>query len=209
MELVAKPKLKRGRPQKHLNPDRAFDWFDELEYNRALQDRKDYLQELEDCKVISGTDFDNIKDFESDLRSKYPDLKKLGIEQLYILDGKNQLEIEKAFLSIKSMSGREEVLKESYTIRIPAEKANEYSQYLAIAQAFNNIRESGNNQLNTAQIPIITGNRIILDNRSMKLVPNAYRFTKSFQQFLFSSDEGNRSLYFVIQVATNCFPIPF
>lgn len=180
MELVAKPKLKRGRPQKHLNPEKAFDWFDEFEYNRALQDRKSYLQELDNCKIITGSDFDNLKDFEDDLRFKHPDLKKLGIEQLYILDGLDQYQIEKAFLAINSLPGAAEVKKDDYTVKIPAEKANEYSQYLAISQAFNNIREAGNNQINTAQIPLITGSRIILDSRSMKLVPNAYRFTKDF-----------------------------
>ena len=71
--------------------------------------------------------------------------------------------------------------KETYVIKIPAEKANEYSNYLSIAQAFNNLREAGNNQLNTSLLPQMTGNRIVLDSRSMKLIPNAYRFTQDFK----------------------------
>ncbi|MEN8844871.1 MAG: hypothetical protein ABF261_01140, partial [Candidatus Arcticimaribacter sp.] len=71
--------------------------------------------------------------------------------------------------------------KDTYTVKIPAEKANEYSWYLAIAEAFNNIRAEGNTNINVAQLPNITGNRIVLDVRSMRLIPNPYRFTKDFK----------------------------
>lgn len=177
MELQAKPKAKRGRPIKNLNPDKAFEWFDELEYQRALQDRKLWDEEYERCKVVTGTDFETLQEFEEDLRAKHPELAKLDIDQLYILDGLDKLTIEGAFQDLRRIS-KVPVDKERYTIKVPAENANEYSQYLSIAQGFNNIRAAGNNQINIALIPQLTGNRIVLDSRSMRLVPNVYRFTK-------------------------------
>ncbi|MDB2345990.1 hypothetical protein N9V61_04135 [Flavobacteriaceae bacterium] len=176
MELKAQPKAKRGRPSKNLNPDKAFVWFDEFDYQRALQDRKLWETKFEECKQITGTDFENIIDFENELRSKHPELAKLDIEQLYIIDGLDRITISNAFSDF-SRTSKVDVNKESYMIKIPAENANEYSQYLSICQAFNNLRALGNVHINTGLIPNLTGNRIVLDHRSMKLIPNAYRFT--------------------------------
>jgi hypothetical protein len=176
MELNAKPKAKRGRPSKNLNPDKAFVWFDELEYQRALQERKLWETKFEECKRITGSDFENIIDFEKELRNKHPELAKLDIEQLYIIEGLDRVTISNAFNDFSSTS-KGTIDKESYMIKIPAENANEYSQYLSICQAFNNLRALGNVQINTGLIPNLTGSRIILDHRSMKLIPNAYRFT--------------------------------
>ena len=180
MELKAKPKAKRGRPSKNLNPEKAFEWFDEVDYQRALQDRKLYDEQFESCKTITRTDFEKLEDFEEDLRSKHPELKALDIEQLYILEGLDIQAIQGAFRDLSSVS-KTPIDKERYTIKVPAEKANEYSHYLSISQAFNNIRAEGNNSINISLIPNITGNRIILDSRTMRLVPNVYRFTKNYK----------------------------
>ena len=180
MELKAKPKAKRGRPVKNLNPEKAFEWFDELDYQRAVQDRKLWDEEYKRCQVITDTDFKTIQEFEADLRAKHPELEKLEIQQLYILDGLDRNLIQGVYRDLSNVS-KPSLDKDDYTIKVPAEKANEYSQYLSICQAFNNIREAGNNQINIALIPQITGNRIVLDSRSMKLVPNVYRFTKCYK----------------------------
>jgi len=180
MELKAKPKAKRGRPSKNLNPEKAFEWFDEVDYQRALQDRKLYDEELESCKSITRTDFEKLEDFEEDLRSKHPELKALDIKQLYILEGLDIEAIQGAFRDLSNVS-KTPIDKERYTIKVPAEKANEYSHYLSICQAFNNIRAEGNTSINISLIPNITGNRIILDSRTMRLVPNVYRFTKDYK----------------------------
>ena len=178
--LIAKPKAKKGRPLKNLNPKKAFEWFDETEYARAVQDHKVWEELFEEVKIITDTEHESLADFEKDLRAKYPELAKLDIQQLYILAGLDRVVITDVFRRLQSKS-KPSLDKDVYTIKIPSEKANEYSQYLSIAQAFNNLREAGNNQLNTSLIPQITGNRIVLDSRSMKLVPNAYRFTQDFK----------------------------
>ena len=178
--LIAKPKAKKGRPLKNLNPNKAFEWFDETEYARAVQDHKVWEELFEEVKIITDTEHETLAEFEKDLRAKYPELAKLDIYQLYILAGLDRVAITDVFRRLQAKS-KPSLDKDVYTVKIPSEKANEYSQYLSISQAFNNLREAGNNQLNTSLIPQITGNRIVLDSRSMKLVPNAYRFTQDFK----------------------------
>lgn len=178
--LIAKPKAKKGRPLKNLNPNKAFEWFDETEYARAVQDHKVWEELFDKVKVVTKTEYETLVDFEKDLRSKYPELTKLDIRQLYILAGLDREVITDVYRSLQAKS-KPSLEKDVYTVKIPSEKANEYSQYLSIAQAFNNLREAGNNQLNTSLIPQITGNRIVLDSRSMKLICNPYRFTQNYK----------------------------
>lgn len=178
--LIAKPKAKKGRPLKNLNPKKAFEWFDETEYARAKQDYKIWEEIFEEVKIITNTEYQNLADFEKDLRSKYPELAKLDIKQLYILAGLDREAITEVYRRLQAKS-KPSLDKETYVIKIPAEKANEYSNYLSIAQAFNNLREAGNNHLNTSLLPQMTGNRIVLDSRSMKLIPNPYRFTQDYK----------------------------
>lgn len=178
--LIAKPKAKKGRPLKNLNPNKAFEWFDETEYARAVQDHKVWEELFDEVKVVTKTEYETLVDFEKDLRAKYPELTKLDIRQLYILAGLDREVITDVYRSLQAKS-KPSLEKDVYTVKIPSEKANEYSQYLSIAQAFNNLREAGNNQLNTSLIPQITGNRIVLDSRSMKLICNPYRFTQNYK----------------------------
>lgn len=178
--LIAKPKAKKGRPLKNLNPKKAFEWFDETEYARAKQDYKIWEDIFEEVKIITNTEYQTLTDFEKDLRSKYPELAKLDIKQLYILAGLDREAITEVYRRLQAKS-KPSLDKETYVIKIPAEKANEYSNYLSIAQAFNNLREAGNNHLNTSLLPQMTGNRIVLDSRSMKLIPNPYRFTQDYK----------------------------
>lgn len=178
--LIAKPKAKKGRPLKNLNPKKAFEWFDETEYARAKQNYKIWEEIFEEVKIITNTEYQTLADFEKDLRSKYPELAKLDIKQLYILAGLDREAITEVYRRLQAKS-KPSLDKETYVIKIPAEKANEYSNYLSIAQAFNNLREAGNNHLNTSLLPQMTGNRIVLDSRSMKLIPNPYRFTQDYK----------------------------
>jgi hypothetical protein len=180
MELKAKPKAKKGRPAKYLNPEKAFEWFDESAFEEAKKKRQEWEDAYINLKAITGTEFETLNDFEQDLRKKYPELSKLDINQLYIMEGKDRTEIGIAFSELRFVS-KPSLAKDDYTVKIPAEKANEYSHYLSIAEAFNNIRAEGNNSINIAQIPNITGSRIVLDSRSMKLRVNAYRFTKGYK----------------------------
>ena len=99
---------------------------------------------------------------------------------MYILDGKDRQAIKSAFGELNAIS-KPPTDKDTYTVKIPAEKANEYSWYLAIADAFNNIRAAGGTNINVAMLPNITQSKIVLDVRTMKLVPNAYMFTQDFK----------------------------
>lgn len=180
MNLEAKPKAKKGRPKKYLNPDKAFEWFDEDAWKEANAIFKEWEEEYEKCKLISGTDHETLQDYELELREEYPQLDKLEISQVYIVAGKDKESIREAYRNLESKS-KPPTDKETYTVRIPAERANEYSQYLAISEAFNNIRAAGNTNINTSMLPRITSNRIILEYRSMKLMPNPYLFTQDFK----------------------------
>ena len=180
MELKAKPKAKKGRPAKYLNPEKAFEWFDESAHLEAIKQLELWQEQYKETKLITQTEFETLNDFEQDLRKKFPELSKLDINQLYIMDGKDKQTIESAFRNLKVIS-KPSTDKDTYTVKIPAEKANEYSWYLSIAEAFNNIRAEGNTNINVAQLPNITGNRIILDVRAMKLVPNPYLFTQDYR----------------------------
>lgn len=55
-ELQAKTKRKRGRPVKYLQPDKAFSWFDEKEYNYQVKCYKDWEKAFESLKIITGAD---------------------------------------------------------------------------------------------------------------------------------------------------------
>ena len=70
--------------------------------------------------------------------------------------------------------------KETYTVRIPAENALEYSQYLAIVQAFTELRKD-NNKINIMLLPQITNSKIVFDIRTGALLVNAYSFTKDYK----------------------------
>lgn len=178
MTLKAAPKKKQGRPQKYLNPEKAFEWLDEDAWNEAKAKHKEWEEQYASTKIITRTDFETIEEYEQDLRDTFPNLDKLDIEQLYIVAERDIDTIRQAFRDLESIS-KPPIDKDTYTVKIPAEKANEYSWYLSICEAFNNIREAGNTSVNTALVPRITSNRIVLHHRSMKLMPNPYLFTKN------------------------------
>ena len=78
------------------------------------------------------------------------------------------------------MHSKVPVDKETYTVKVPAENALEYSQYLSIVQAFTELRKS-NNKINIMMLPQLTNNRIVFDVRSGQLRVNAYRFAKDYK----------------------------
>lgn len=78
------------------------------------------------------------------------------------------------------MHSKVPVDKETYTVKIPAENALEYSQYLAIVQAFTELRKT-NNKINIMMLPQLTNNRIVFDVRSGQLRVNAHRFAKDYK----------------------------
>ena len=64
-------------------------------------------------KVITGTEFETIEEFETDLRSKYPDLEALEITQLYLVAKLDKKAIRKADRDLKTHS-KVPVNKESF-----------------------------------------------------------------------------------------------
>ena len=115
----------------------------------------------------------------ADLRSKYPDLDALDITQLYLVAKLDKEAIRKAYRGLK-MHSKVPVDKETYTVKIPAENALEYSQYLAIVQAFTELRKT-NNKINVMMLPQLTNNNIVFDVRSGSLRVNAYKFCESYK----------------------------
>ena len=178
-DLIAKPKRAKGRPKKIFNPEKTYEWLDESEYKRALQDFKLWEDEYNRVKVITGTEFETIEEFEADLRTKYPDLEALDITQLYLVAKLDKQAIRSAYNELKRHS-KVPVDKQTYTVKIPAEKALEYSQYLAIVQAFTELRKT-NNKINIMMLPQLTNNNIVFDVRSGSLRVNAYKFTESYK----------------------------
>ena len=70
--------------------------------------------------------------------------------------------------------------KETYTVKTPAENALECSQYLAIVQAFTELRKD-NNKINIMLLPQITNSKIVFDIRTGALRVNAFSFTKDYK----------------------------
>ena len=70
--------------------------------------------------------------------------------------------------------------KETYTVKIHAENALEYSHHLAVVQSVTELRKT-NNQINMMAIPQIFNNKIVFDIRSGQLRVNAYRFTEDYK----------------------------
>ena len=178
-DLIAKPKRAKGRPKTKFDTTKTYEWLDESEYKRALQDFKLWEAEYERVKVITGTEFETIVEFEADLRSKYPDLNALDITQLYIVAKLDKEVIRKAYRDLKTHS-KVPVDKETYTVKIPAENAVEYSHHLAVVQSVTELRKT-NNQINMMAIPQIFNNKIVFDIRSGQLRVNAYRFTEDYK----------------------------
>ena len=175
--IKAKPKKRVGRPAKYLNPDKAYEWYDHGAHLEAIKQNDKWQEQYIQTKVTTGSEAKTLQEFEKELRAEMPDLAKLDIDQLYILKGLNRVDISKAFRDLEVISCPS-TDKNNYIVKIPAEKANEYSWYLSICDAFNQIRMAGYTQVNVAQLPNICSNKIILNNRSMKLEPNHYLFTK-------------------------------
>lgn len=72
-ELKAKPKAPRGRKKKCLDPDKAFEWFDELAFDQAKKKHQEWEEAYLTCKAVTCTDSENLEDYESNLRGKYPE----------------------------------------------------------------------------------------------------------------------------------------
>ena len=178
MEEV-KEKRSVGRPKKYFDTKKVFTWVDESEWARAKQDYKKWEEAYEKCKKLTGTDFETLEEFEVKLRSNHPDLDKLDIRQLYILEGKDRQDFEKAFRDLKAIN-KPNTDKETYTVKIPVEKAEEYSRYLSITNNFNDLRKN-DNTINVMVLPQITNNKIVFDVRLGSLRPNSYLFAQSYK----------------------------
>jgi len=177
-DLKAVPKRSKGRPRKNFDTTRQFEWLDESAYKRALQDFKLWEQEYERVKVITDTEFETIEEFEADLRTKYPDLEALDITQLYLVAKLDKQAIRNDYRDLK-MHSKVPVDKETYTVKVPAENALEYSHHLAIVQSVTELRKT-NNQINMMAIPQIFNNKIVFDIRSGQLRVNDYLFAKDY-----------------------------
>ena len=177
MEL--KEKRSVGRPKKYFDTKKIYTWVDEGEWARAKQDYKKWEEAYEKCKTLTGSDYETLDEFEVELRSNHPELDKLDIRQLYILEGKDRTDYEKAYHDLNSVS-KPPIDKEHYTVKIPVEKAEEYSRWLSIANNFNDLRKN-DNTINVMVLPQITNNKIVFDVRMGRLIPNAYMFTQSYK----------------------------
>lgn len=177
--MEVKEKRLKGRPKKYFDTNKVYEWLDESTWERAKQDYKKWEDAYETCKILTGSNYETLEEYETELRSKYPDLRALEIHQLYILEGKERKEYEKAFTDLKRVS-KPPIDKETYTIKIPVERAEEYSRYLSIANVFNDIRRT-DNTVNVMMLPQLTNNKIVYDVRSGRLLPNAYLFVGNYK----------------------------
>jgi hypothetical protein len=179
MELETKTVRGKGRPKKYFDTSKVYEWVDESAFQSAKRDYKKWEDAFNECKRLTKSDFESIEQYDESLRSEFPDLNKLDINQLYILKNLDRTEYERAFRELKSVSKPSTDVK-NYTVTIPVERAEEYSKYLAIVNAFNELRKD-NNTLNVMQIPQIVNNKIIFDVRRGCLAVNAYLFTKDYR----------------------------
>ena len=177
--MEVKEKKSIGRPRKYMDTKKVYSWFDESEYSKAKTQYKKWEEAYTTCKTLTGSEYETLEEYEAELRSKHPELDKLDIRQLYILEGKERIDFEKAFRDLKAVS-KPDLSKETYTIKIPVEKAEEYSRYLSIANNFNEIRKN-DTTVNVMVLPQITNNKVVFDVRMGRLIPNAYLFTQDYK----------------------------
>ena len=169
MGLETKTVRSKGRPKKYFDTSKVYEWVDEA----ALQSAK------RECKRLTKSEYESIEQYDEHLRTEFPDLNKLDIDQLYILKNLDRDEYQRAFRELKSVNKPSTDVK-TYTVKIPVERAVEYSKYLAIVNAFNELRKD-NNTLNVMQIPQIVNNKIVFDVRRGCLAVNAYLFHKDYR----------------------------
>lgn len=147
--------------------------------NHSISAKYSDLKRPKILAKVTKAHIEILEEFETDLRGKYPDLDALDITQLYLVAKLDKEVIRKAYRDLKTHS-KVPLDKEAYTVKIPAENALEYSQYLAIVQAFTELRKS-NNKINIMMLPQLTNNNIFFDVRSGSLRVNAYKFCESYK----------------------------
>ena len=179
MGLETKTVRSKGRPKKYFDTGKIYEWVDESEFQKAKKQYKKYEDAFSECKRLKKSDYEYIEQYDEHLRTEFPDLNKLDIDQLYILNGLDRSDYQRAFNELKSVS-KPSIDVKNYTVTIPVERAVEYSKYLAIVNAFNELRKD-NNTLNVMQIPQIVNNKIVFDIRRGCLMVNAYLFTKDYR----------------------------
>jgi len=177
--VQVKEKKAVGRPRKWMDTKKIYTWLDESEWARAKQQYKVWEEAFEACKALTGSEYETLEEYEADLRSRHPELDKLDIRQLYILENKVRVDFEKAFRDLKAIS-KPDISKEKYEVKIPVERAEEYSRYLSIANNFNELRKT-DNTINVMVLPQITNNKILFDVRTAKCQPNAYLFVQNYK----------------------------
>lgn len=177
--MEVKEKKSVGRPRKWMDTKKVYTWIDEGEWARAKQDFKKWEDAYEKCQVLTGSDYETLEEYEVELRSNHPDLDKLDIRQLYILEGKDRQEYERAFRELKSVN-KPPIDKDHYTVTIPVERAEEYSRHLSIANNFNEIRKT-DTTVNVMVLPQLTNNKVVFDVRTGALRVNAYMFTQDYK----------------------------
>ncbi len=177
--MEVKEKKSIGRPRKYMDTKKVYSWFDESEYQKAKTQYKKWEEAYETCKTLTGSEYETLEEYEAELRTKHPELDKLDVRQLYILEGKEREDFEKAFRDLNAVS-KPIISKENYTVKIPVEKAEEYSRYLSIANNFNEIRKN-DTTVNVMVLPQITNNKVVFDIRMGRLIPNAYLFTQDYK----------------------------
>lgn len=177
--MEVKEKRNVGRPRKYMDVKKIYEWVDESEWARAKQQYKTWQDAFETCKALTGSEYESLDQFEIELRKRHPELDKLDIRQLYILEGRDREYYEKAFCDLDRVN-KPDISKETYTVKIPVERAEEYSRYLSIANNFNDLRKA-DNTINVMVLPQITNNKVIFDVRRGMLIPNAYMFTQDYK----------------------------
>ena len=179
MGLETKTVRSKGRPKKYFDTSKVYEWVDESALQSAKREYKRWEDAFNECKRLTKSEYESIEQYDEHLRTEFPDLNKLDIDQLYILKNLDRDEYQRAFRELKSVNKPSTDVK-TYTVKIPVERAVEYSKYLAIVNAFNELRKD-NNTLNVMQIPQIVNNKIVFDVRRGCLAVNAYLFHKDYK----------------------------
>lgn len=179
MGLETKTVRSKGRPKKYFDTSKVYEWVDESALQSAKREYKRWEDAFNECKRLTKSEYESIEQYDEHLRTEFPDLNKLDIDQLYILKNLDRDEYQRAFRELKSVNKPSTDVK-TYTVKIPVERAVEYSKYLAIVNAFNELRKD-NNTLNVMQIPQIVNNKIVFDVRRGCLAVNAYLFHKDYR----------------------------
>ena len=82
MGLETKTVRSKGRPKKYFDTSKVYEWVDEAAFQAAKREYKKWEDAFNECKRLTKSEYESIEQYDEHLRTEFPDLNKLDIDQL-------------------------------------------------------------------------------------------------------------------------------